>query len=158
VDTAAAAWDFANLPGPGKTTRPAQQDGLFFEDMIPGHRLTSAAHLIDGHELVQFARAWDPLPFHVDEEAGRIAFGGITAPGIYMLAVKQRLVHTLPFHHVIASLGYDEVRFHLPMRPGDVVRLQEEWVERLESTSKPDRGVVTVKFSLITQTGDIVMS
>jgi acyl dehydratase len=157
MDTAAAAWDFAAMSGPTNTMGHGQ-DGLFYEDMIPGRRLTSTEHLIDGHELVQFARTWDPLPFHIDEEAGRIAFGGVTAPGLYMLAVKQRLIHTLPFRRVIASLGYDEVRFHLPMRPGDIVHVLAEWLERRESASKGDRGVVTVRFSLINQRGDSVMS
>ena len=51
-----------------------------------------------------------------------------------------------------------EVRFHLPMRPGDVVHVLAEWLERRESASKGDRGVVTVRFSLINQRGDSVMS
>lgn len=131
---------------------------LYYEDMEPGHGLTSAAHVIDRDELVSFARTWDPLPFHTDDEAGAKAFGGITAPGIYMLAIKQRLVHQLPLPAVIASLGYDEVRFLEPLRPGDTVTLRQEWVERRPSTSKPDRGIVTIRFSLVNQAGSVVMT
>jgi acyl dehydratase len=131
---------------------------LFWEDLVPGGSLTSAPSVIDRTELVEFARTWDPLPFHVDEEAGQKAFGGIAAPGLYMLAVKQRLIHTMRPHEVIASLGYDKVRFHRPLRPGDSVHLQEQWLERRDSRSKSDRGIVTLLFSLINQAGEIVMS
>ena len=77
---------------------------------------------------------------------------------IYMLAVKQRLIHQLPTMKVIASLGYDEVRFTAPLRPDDTVVLRLEWVNRRISESKPDRGIVTVRFSLINQHGEAVMS
>ena len=131
---------------------------LFYEDLEPGSGLASTVYVIDRDELVSFARAWDPLPFHVDEEAGVRAFGGITAPGLYALAVKQRLVHSLTPLAVIASLGYDEVRFHEPLRPGARVVLNMEWVSRRVSESKPDRGIVTIRFSLIDHAGKTVMS
>lgn len=131
---------------------------LYFEDMEPGLCLASPPHRIERSELVAFAKVWDPLPFHVDEQAGIRAFGSLTAPGLYMLAVKQRLIHQLPKMEVIASLGYDEVRFIAPMRPDDTVVLQLEWVSRRASESKPHRGIVTVRFSLINQEGTAVMS
>ena len=113
---------------------------------------------IDQDDLVKFAHTWDPLPFHINEDAGRKAFGGITAPGLYMLAVKQRLVHKLPPQAVIASLGYDEVRFKEPLRPGDTVVLKQLWESRRPSASKPDRGIVTLRFSLVNQSGAIVLT
>ncbi len=131
---------------------------LYFEDMIPGKSLKSDPHLIDRDELVEFARAWDPLPFHINEQAGIAAFGSLTAPGLYMLAIKQRLIHQLPQQAVIASLGYDEVRFHRPLRPGDSVFLLQEWVECRPSQSRPDRGIVTLRFSLNNQDGQTVMT
>ncbi len=130
---------------------------LFYEDMTPGDSMTSPTVMVDGEEMVEFAKRWDPLPIHVDETAAR-ASGGLTAPGLFMLALKQRLIHQLPEHAVIASLGYDEVRFHAPVRPDDTLHVYYEWVDRRESTSKADRGVVTVRLSLINQAGITVMS
>jgi acyl dehydratase len=126
--------------------------------MNPGDRLAGPSQVIDRDELVDFARRWDPMPFHIDEQAGVAAFGSLTAPGLYMLALKQRLVHRLPPQAVIASLGYDEVRFHEPLRPGDTVTLNVEWVNRRPSGSRPDRGIVTIRFSLVNQAGATVMS
>ena len=131
---------------------------LFYEDLEPGSGATSEPHVIDRDELVSFARTWDPLPFHVDDDAGRKAFGGITAPGLFALAIKQRLVHSLTPLAVIASLGYDEVRFHEPLRPGTRITLKADWVSRRVSESKPDRGIVTIRFTLLNETGEAIMS
>lgn len=131
----------------------------YYEDMIVGETLVGPSYLVERDELVEFARKWDPLPFHVDEEAGRKAFGSLTAPGTYVLAIKQALIHRLPERHaVIASSGYDEVRFHEPVRPGDTLTLLREWVSKRESASKPDRGVVTLRLSLNNQHGRTAMS
>lgn len=86
---------------------------------------------------------------HINEAAGRAHSGGVTTPGPYMLTLKQRLIHRLPeAHAVIASLGYDELRFHAPVRSDDTLTLRLEWVSRRLSASKPDRGIVTVRHSL----------
>jgi acyl dehydratase len=135
-----------------------ETDLLSYEDMVPGETLTSPAQVIDRDELVAFARIWDPMPFHVDEAAGLKAFGGITAPGAYMLAMKQRLVHRLPPMHVVASLGFDVVRFLQPLRPGDTVHVKLVWVSRRPSQSRPDRGVVRIRYALVNQAGAEVMT
>ncbi|HAX20319.1 MAG TPA: acyl dehydratase [Hydrogenophaga sp.] len=159
MDTAMTAFLMTSAGQDDANSRPAQPtSALYFEDMEPGICLTSPPHRIDRGELVEFAKVWDPLPFHVDEQAGIQAFGSLTAPGLYMLAVKQRLIHQLPTMKVIASLGYDEVRFVAPLRPDDTVMLRLEWVDRRISGSKPDRGIVTVRFSLINQHAETVMS
>jgi acyl dehydratase len=164
MDTAASAYRFiqANaMPDtqPAHGPRDMGTDSLrFFEDLEPGSEVVSSCHVIERDELVSFARTWDPLPFHVDEEAGVRAFGSITAPGLYMLAVKQRLIHSMPPLAVIASLGYDELRFHAPLRPGACIMLKAQWITRRESTSRPDRGLVTIRYSLVTGAGAVLMS
>jgi acyl dehydratase len=133
-------------------------DDIFFEDAIPGTAIEAGPYVIPEHELVAFASAWDPLPIHVDM-AFAMQHGGLTAPGIYLLAIKMRLVHSLPLREtVIASFGYDEVRFHRPARPGDALILELKWTEKRVSRSKPDRGIVTGRYSLINAAGEVVMS
>jgi acyl dehydratase len=82
-------------------------------------------------ELVSFAATWDPMPMHLDR-AFAAAHGGLTAPGTYLLAVKLRLIHTLPLPRtVIASFGYDEVRFHQPVHAGEALTLEMTCMEEL---------------------------
>ncbi len=133
-------------------------DDIFFEDVTPGAAFRAGPYVISERELVNFAAAWDPLPIHVDK-AYAVKHGGLTAPGIYLLAVKMRLVHSLPVQRsVIATLGYDEVRFHRPAHPGDALTRERKWTAKRGSRSKPDRGIVTGRYSLINAAGEIVMS
>jgi acyl dehydratase len=132
-------------------------DDIYFEDVIPGATLRAGPYVIAEHEMTAFAAAWDPLPIHVDR-AYAAQHGGLTAPGTYLLAVKLRLVHTLPFQNtVIASVGYDEVRFLRPVRPGDVLTLDLTWTEKRRSRTKPDRGIVSGRYSLINAQSEPVL-
>jgi acyl dehydratase len=133
-------------------------DDIYFEDVIPGTLLRAGPYIIPEHELTTFASHWDPMPMHTDK-AYAAQHGGLTAPGIYLLAVKLRLVHSLPVRNtVIASVGYDEVRFLKPVHPGDALTLELRWTDKRPSRSKPDRGIVTGRYSLIDGAHDIVMS
>jgi acyl dehydratase len=131
---------------------------IFYEDIASRDAMTSPTLTVDREEMVEFARRWDPLPIHVDEQAAQAAVGGLTAPGLFLLALKHRLLYQLPRVAVIASFGYDEVRFHEPVRPSDTLHLLFEWVDRRESESQVDRGIVTVRLSLINQAGMTAMS
>jgi acyl dehydratase len=133
-------------------------DDIFYEDVSPGAVLRAGPYLIPEQELLDFAAAWDPLPIHVDKDyAAR--HGGITAPGLYLLAVKMRLVHRLPFRNtVIAGVGFDEVRFHRPVHPGDALTLELTWRDKRRSKSKPDRGIVSGHYVLVNAAGETVLS
>lgn len=132
---------------------------LYFEDIDTPRTTRGPSAVVDKTEMLEFARIWDPVPFHVDEAAGKAAFGSLTAPGIFALAFKQRLIHRVDvIPAVIASLGYDEVRFLKPVRPGDELTLVIDWVEKRPSKSRNDRGVVVQRLSLVNQKDEVVMS
>jgi acyl dehydratase len=134
-------------------------EGIFFEDVKPGEEVRAeTSYVIPEQELIEFARAWDPLPIHTDK-AFAAQHGGLTAAGTYLLAIKMRLIHSLPFRHtVIASIGYDELRFHKPAYPNDRLSLKLRWIEKRRSQSKPDRGVVTMHFFLLNAAEEVVLS
>ena len=132
---------------------------LYFEDIRPGDSMCSPTYEVAHDEMIEFARRWDPVPIHVDPDAAEAAIGGLTASGTYVLAVKSRLLHELPEDAaIVGSVGYDEVRFHEPLRPGDAVHVILEWLDCRASRSKPDRGVVTLRISLVNQEGVTIMS
>jgi len=135
---------------------------LFFEDIQVGDVTTSPLFTVDRDEMVSFAKRWDQLPIHIDDDAANAAFGvgGVTAPGVFVMAIRTRLIHQFPEPHAaaIAALGWDELRFHAPVRSGDTLRLHQEWLSKRESESKPDRGIVTSRLSLINQDDVTVMS
>jgi len=133
-------------------------DDIFYEDVSPGAVLRAGPYVIPEQELLDFAAAWDPLPIHVDKDyAAR--HGGVTAPGTYLLAVKMRLIHRLPFRcTVVAGFGFDEVRFHRPVHPADALTLELTWRDKRRSKSRPDCGIVSGHCALVNAAGEMVMS
>ena len=130
----------------------------YFEDIATGTRDLGDEVVVDGAEMLAFAREWDPVPIHVDPKAAE-ALGGLTAPGLYILALKQRLIHQLPFRPaVIGSAGYDEVRFFKPVFAGTKLTLAIDWIEKRASKSKQDRGIVIHRLSLLDDQGATAMS
>jgi acyl dehydratase len=61
---------------------------LYFEDMEVGDRCTAGPYLITKSEIIQFAKQYDPVPRHIDEEvAARTIFGGLTACSAHTFSV-----------------------------------------------------------------------
>lgn len=132
---------------------------LYFEDTV-GDVLISSAHVLDRDAVREFAGHWDPLPIHLDDAAARAAgFPGMTASGTHLLAIKHRLLHEFGFAEtVIASFGFDEIRFRAPALPGDELRVHLSWVERRESKSRPDCGIAKHYCELRRADGSVLLS
>jgi acyl dehydratase len=134
-------------------------EDIYFEDVVPEIELRAeASYVIPEQELIDFAATWDPLPIHTDK-AFAAQHGGLTAAGTYLLAVKMKLIHALPLRRtVMASIGYDQLRFHKPAHPNDTLFLKLKWIEKRRSQSKPDRGIVTIQFFLLNAADEVILS
>jgi len=133
---------------------------VFYEDIEIGQTVRVGSYHVDADDIVSYGRRWDPLPVHVDEAAARqTLFGGLTASGSHSLAIRTLLLHRVPIQDgVIAAGGWDEVRFHAPVRPGDDLWLEVTWLAKRRSASKPDRGIVTALMKLLNQDSTVVLS
>ena len=135
-------------------------DAIFFEDVVPGKKLESGPYHVAREEMLEYSRKWNPLPFHTDEAAARASiYGGLTAPSTYILAVRTVLLDRLPLTEAMSgTILWDDVRFLIPVRPEDDLRLEVELIEKRLSRSKPDRGIVKTRVTLFNQRGEAVMS
>ena len=82
---------------------------------------------------------------------------GLAASGWHTAAFAMRLIlETKPFGpHPVFGLGVDELRWLLPVRPGDTLRLEGEVVELTPSKTRP-QGVVRIKWTMFNQRGEAV--
>jgi acyl dehydratase len=131
---------------------------LFLDDLKPGLRFKSGSHALDTAQIKEFARAYDPQPFHLDEEAAKATlFGGLAASGWHTMAITMRLlVETgLPLAGGIVGLG-GEVNWPQPTRPDDVLTVFSEVEEVTPSRSRPDRGMVRVRSETRNQRDEVV--
>jgi acyl dehydratase len=132
----------------------------FLEDFEVGHASRSDAYYVSRDEVIAFATAWDPQPFHLDDAAASASiFGVMTACSAHVFALFTKLANTLPHKTAaLAGLGFDELRLPRPVRAGDTVQLATRVLEVRRSRSKPDRGVVQSEGTLVNQDGDVVFS
>ena len=133
----------------------------YFEDYPPGHVYEFGSVVMTEEEILDFARKYDPQSFHTDpEQAVRSRFGGLIASGWHTIGVTMRLLveHYLSHTAAMASPGIDEVRWLVPVRPGDTIRARVTTVEAKPSRTKTDRGVVIAKIEAVNQRDEVVMS
>jgi acyl dehydratase len=133
----------------------------YFEDFTQGERIVSARATLSEALITEFARDYDPQPFHLDPQAAEEShFGGLIASGFQTMALAFRLFYQ---ENQIAacsmgSPGMDKVRWHRPVRPGDAIRSEVEVRELRPSGSKPDRGYATLAYTVLNQDDEIVMT
>jgi len=73
---------------------------------------------------------------------------------VMRLLVERYLSHVA----AIVSPGIDELRWTLPVRPGDVLSVRVTVLEATVSRSKPDRGLVRTLIEALNQRGEVVLS
>ena len=132
----------------------------YYEDFKVGERFTSGGLTLTEAGIVEFARQWDPQPFHIDAEfAQKWTYGGLIASGLHTMSVTLRLWLDLGVFRAcsLGSPGIGEVQFARPVRPGDTLRVVTDIVELRLSASKSDRGIARVRQVTINQRGEAVL-
>ena len=120
--------------------------GLWFEELDEGlvvrHPLTRT---ITESDNVQFTVAtMNPAPLHLDASyAETTQFGQVIVNSMFTVALVVGIsVHDLTHGTTVANLGFESVRFPAPVFHGDTIHVESEVLERRESRSNPDRGIV----------------
>ena len=134
---------------------------LYLEDFETGQVREFGNYLVSAEEIVDFARKYDPQPFHVDAEAAKQSiYGGLIGSGWMTCAIAMRMICDgyLLKTASMGSPGMDTVRWKLPVRPGDTLRMRMTILEVRPSQSKPDRGIVRTSWEVINQGGEVVMT
>ena len=133
---------------------------IAFDDVELGVSRRFGSYEVPREEVIEFARKWDPQPWHLDDEAAaKTLFGRISASFVHVFAIMGRLTMDQPDSlDVVAGLGFEEMNMTTPAYPGDVLHLVTEHVDKRVSRSKPDRGIVTTRFTLCNQNDDVVLS
>jgi acyl dehydratase len=132
----------------------------FLEDFKVGERFQSGQYIVTEEQIVTFAREFDPQPFHVDLKIARKSiFKGLAASGWHTAAITMRLfVQATNFAEGAVGLGVDELRWPVPVRPGDSLRVEVEIVDLRESRSKPTHGIIRIRNTTTNQRGEVVQT
>ena len=133
--------------------------GMFWEEWEIGAEFQTASRTITEADVVNFAGiSGDYNPLHIDEEfCKKTQFGTRIAHGPLVYSIAAGLIFQLHLYDdtLIAFLGFDSLKFTLPVKIGDTVRVRVEVLEKRE-TSKPDRGVMKRLLQVLNQRDEVV--
>src|SRR3972149_1334067 len=141
--------------------KPKTTSDYYFEDFKPGDKFTSPTFILSEQELIDFARKYDPQPYHTDPEAAAAShFGGLVAAGAQTAALVWTLVVGSGVFRAcaLAGLGLDGLRWLKPVRAGDALPCRFEMIETRVSSSKPGRGITVIRCDLFNQRDEIVLT
>jgi acyl dehydratase len=140
-----------------KAMTTTETKALYLEDIALGDRYVSREYPLDAGQIKDFARAFDPQPFHLDEAAARASFfGALAASGWHTAAVTMRLmVESVPFAGGLIGASV-ELSWPRPTRPGDTLHVESTITGIAPSKSKPDRGLVSLQSETVNQNGEPV--
>jgi acyl dehydratase len=133
----------------------------YWEDLYAGKVIELGPRQVTRDEIIEFARRYDPQPFHTDEAAAKHSiYGGLIASGWHTCAMMMRMLYDGLLVHAssLGSPGVDSVRWLKPVRPGDTLRSRMTVVEARPSRSKPDRGTIKSKWEVFNQSDELVMT
>ncbi|WP_224449521.1 MaoC family dehydratase [Haloprofundus salilacus] len=132
---------------------------IYFEDLTVGETTEFGKYEVTQEEIVEFAERYDPQFFHVDpEKAEETMYGGLIASGWHTASMTMRMLVD-GFLSDAASLGakgVDELRWYRPVRPGDVLTLRNEVLEK--EVESDERGLAHVQTTTLNQSGEAVFS
>jgi acyl dehydratase len=133
---------------------------LYFEDFAVGQVFKPSGRVsVSKEDIIAFAQTFDPQPFHLDEEAGRTSiFGRLVGSGWHTAALTMGLLARSESRPVSGAigLGFENLRWPLPLVPGDELRIESEVLEVRPSRSRPDRGLLKMRTQTFNQNGDVV--
>jgi acyl dehydratase len=117
---------------------------LFFEDLSVGFTVNVGPYSLGSSEMAQFARQWDPQPFHVENASHTEFTSGQIASGLHTMAATFRafVVAGIFTGNIVLGLGYDKVHLRRPIQPDDVLRAKAVITTMRSSKSRPNLGIL----------------
>jgi acyl dehydratase len=132
---------------------------LYAEDLVVGRTFALGAWTLSADDIKAFARTWDPLPMHVDEDAAAAGpFDGLIASGLHTIAIAIRLTVDALVSQIAVHAGREmrSLRLHKAVRPGTTLSGS---VQITEQRLRDDgRGVIVWRVELRDGDGDAVLS
>jgi acyl dehydratase len=132
----------------------------YFEDFSVGDRFVTGEATLSRSDCLDFARRYDPQPFHLTDEAAEASlFGKLSASGWMTAAVAMRLAIESGFLRGpgMVGAGIDHLRWLAPVYPGDTLHAEGEILELAPSAAGKRHGRLRLRMRTLNQHGTCVM-
>lgn len=134
---------------------------IYYEDFKVGQMFVSGIHALTEAEIIEYAKQYDPQPFHVDPVAAASSFfGGLAASGWHTASLTMRLLVTSSLGTMVGGMvgAGCEVHWVSPTRAGDRLQVISEITDMRPSKSRPKQGLIWVYSKTINQDQTVRMT
>ncbi|MQA13994.1 MAG: acyl dehydratase [Pseudonocardiaceae bacterium] len=120
---------------------------IAYEDLTPGRVIELGEAVAEREEMIDFAKRYDPQPFHLDDTAaGASIFRGLAASGWYTVGLwMRRYVDTVLADSTSMGSPGGTVSWPAPVFAGDVLRCRLEVLTARCSQTRPEMGIVEIR-------------
>jgi len=134
--------------------------GLYYEEFIIGdvYKHWPGKTIFESDNNLFTLITMNPHPVHFDTEYCKgHQYGKILVVGTLVFSLVASMTVSEISGKAIANLEYEFVKHEGPVFIGDTLYSETEILDKRESKSKPDRGIVYVETRGVNQNGDIVL-
>lgn len=145
----------------GKAVPDAGAHEHWWEDFAVGSLWRYGPYAVTRDEVLDFARRYDPQPFHLDDAAAEASlFKKLSASGWHTCAMTMRMLCDAYLLRTasLGSPGLESIKWHQPVYPGDVLSGAAEVIEARPMNSKPHVGLVRLRYETRNQHGAVVLT
>jgi acyl dehydratase len=146
--------------------------GLFMEEIELQKRVALGSYSFTRENMLAYSLKFDPVGFHVDEEAGKASiYGAVTAAGLHVgsgwmacfVGSNTAARHALqqagkPLPEIGPSPGFKNMKWTKPVFVGDVISYFTTATQKRTLASRPGWGMVTSYCEGVNQHGDLVFT
>jgi len=134
---------------------------IYFEDLYIGQKISIGPIYVAKNDIIDFAKKFDPQPFHIDEEKAKNSlFGGLCASGWHTCALYMRMLYD-SFLVDLASLGspgMNEIRWIKPLFPEQEISGELTLISKKPSKSNPSIGSVVFNSQIYNNKKELIMT
>jgi acyl dehydratase len=125
----------------------------YLEDLLLGAWFPCGRFRLTRAQVIAFAAAYDPQPFHLDDTAAENSyFGRLCASGLHTQAMAVGLmVPAIADVAVVAGYSLNQARFMEPTWPDTDYTVRAAWTSASPSPSNPARGRAVLDLEVATE-------
>ncbi|MBR5872165.1 MAG: MaoC family dehydratase N-terminal domain-containing protein [Oscillospiraceae bacterium] len=130
---------------------------MYFEEFVLGSKTKIAPATINKNDMVEFAKKYDPIPLHTDEEYAKTTFfKNLIAPGVmsFMSVWAKYLEIDLAGNELIAGKS-TKIEWMKPVFANDV--LSSTCTVSALTKRNEKNGIVELTFEVFNQNGELVL-
>lgn len=142
-------------------TNPITKDRRHFEDIVVGEKIPFGSRTVTKAEIIDFAREYDPFPFHLDEKAAKESLlGGLATSGYQTGAFALRMLGDAFLNNIasMGGLGFTDLKWKKPLMKGDTLTGSATINAKRRSKSQPHMGIITIALDMRNQKNEQVMT